>query len=162
MSAYPLAAASALRLRQEQAAHRRLEEARRALGTAEERAEGRRAERERARAALEAARVRPTPDPQAKARSGREEADRDLYLARLRETHRQACAAFDAFAAGPLRLARAAEEEARRAHAEARRALEALNLHEEAFRQEERRQRERRDDEEADEVARAARHHRAR
>ena len=162
MSAYPLEAASALRQRQELAALRRLEEARRALGLAEERAERRRSERETARAALDAARSRPTPDAGNAPTSGRDEADRDRYLARLRETLRCACAAFDAFAAGPLLRAREVEQEAERAYAEARRAREALDRHEENFRQNEQRQRDRRDDEEADEAARTARHHRTR
>jgi hypothetical protein len=162
MSAYPLETASALRKRQQQAALRRLEEARAALRAAEERAERRRSEREKARAALEAARLRPTPDPLTATKSGREEADCDRYLGRLRDDHRRASAAFDAFTARPLQQARGAEEDAQRAYTEARRACEALERHEDNFRQEERRQRERRHDEEAEEAARAARHHRAR
>jgi hypothetical protein len=156
MSGYPLKVAWELRQRQEQAALGRLEDARRARLAAEERATRRRQAREDARAALDAA------GPRAPAASVREGADHDRYLARLRDAYQRARAISAEFEAGPLRRAHDVEESARAAHAEARRAREALDRHQQNFREEERRAEERRDDEVADEAARTTRHHRLR
>jgi len=155
MSGYPLQVAWELRQRQEQAALARLDEARRARAAAEERAARRREAWDVARAAFEVARVAGSA-----VLSAREAADHDRYLARLRDARDRAQAACAEFEAGPLRIAHDAEEEARRAHADARRAREALDRHQQNFRSEERRAEERRDDEAAEEAARTARHHR--
>ena len=155
MSGYPLETALAVRRRQEQAAFKRLEEARRTRAAAEARADVLREASEAARVALDDARKAPGPGVTV---SAVEVAGRERYVARLREALRRARAACADHEAGALRQARQAEDEAGRAHGEARRACEALGLHEANFRQEERRTRDRREEDEAEEVARAARH----
>lgn len=157
MSGYPLEAAAALRRRQEQAARERLEEAGRLRGAAEARANDLREACNAARRALDAARARGV-EASAITVSAVEEAARERFIGRLREAHRRASAAHLAYEAGAVRDARQAEEEARRLYGEARRAREALHLHEENFRQEERRARARREEDEAEEAARAGRH----
>jgi hypothetical protein len=157
MSGYPLEAAMALKRRQEQAALKRLEDARRVRATAEARADALREASESARVTLGDARAREAPTPGVTA-SAVDEAARERFVARLRETYRRASAAYAEYEAGPLRKARQADDAARQAHGEARRACEALNLHEEKFRHEERRARDRREEDQAEEAARAARH----
>lgn len=158
MSGYPLQAALTMRRRQEQAARGRLEAARGIRTVAETRADSLREACETARAALEAARTRDASGPGVTS-SAVDEVARDRFINRLRDAQQRADAAYAGYAAGALREARQAEDEASRAYGEARRACEALTLHEENFRHEERRARDRREEDEAEEAARAARHH---
>lgn len=155
MTGYPLQAAWELRRREEEAALRGLEEARRVRAVAETRAAERRQMWDTARTAWETARLH---EPA----SAREAGDHERFVARLRDEHRRTEAVCAEFERGPLRLAIASEDEAQRRYAEARRAREVLERHRETFRAEQRRASERREDEAAEEAARAVRHHRDR
>lgn len=155
MTGYPLQAAWELRRREEAAALRVLEEARRTRAAAETRAADRRRMWDDARKAWETARLR---EPA----SAREAGDHERFLARLRDEHRRTQAVYEEFERGPLRHAIASEDAAQGRYAEARRAREAIDRHRENFRAEERRAEERRAEETAEEVARAVRHHRDR
>ena len=157
MAEYPLKTLLALRRREEDVASEAWANALGARQQAE--AEAARMEDE-LRAIQERLAAGRAADVLAAARSASEVTSAARFESRLRDELARATGLRESHRRGPLARACAAEESARQEVVERRRAREALETHDEQFRDAERRQAERRADEENDEHARLIRHDR--
>lgn len=157
---FPLTTLLALRQREEEAAEAAWATTLSALRTAEARLAALGEEVEAARGRLESAQAGAKLEQGAHAAA--DVAAGHRFVARRRDEWKAAVAAEAAFRSGPLVAARSAEGEARAAHAEKWRGLEAVEKQKEQWQTEAHRQAERRAEDARDDLTAATRHRRSR